>query len=476
MKNNLALSRLLSLAASLLIAHATAHAASNDIMEKMFNSMINVTPGKIVETQSAGVIAGPSIYVRNKISNIQLASFEPPHFKAGCGGIDLYTGSFSFINKDALIQAARNIASNAVPYAFNLAIGTLCPKCEQYMNDLQKIQNALSQASLNSCKIASTLVDSFAKEPLQDFATYLGIEKGAASDNHAAKNNPTKTATQIIWDADPQQASDELEHNTAWDALTNAKIPTWYLENLANGDDDQFKRMIMTFTGTLITRYEKGADGNVKDIPDTRTIPPTIDFLTFLSDSNASVSIYECDDDDDQCLFPDPTETPPQNITLPSLKALVRKAILGDAEAGELGILNKMTARKASDGLTFTTNEKNFIAAVPGSVLATLRSLASKTSVAKQYGLITADHLAAQMTADLLLDILQNVKLAVARMPRSPISNARDPASIPFMRQLDELSAQVRDQLRFVNERFAHAQAQMQTAALLRANISQNTR
>ncbi len=53
----------------------------------------------------------------------------PPSFSAGCGGIDLFGGSFSFINMNQFVDLMRAVASNAAGYAFQLAINAMCPDC-----------------------------------------------------------------------------------------------------------------------------------------------------------------------------------------------------------------------------------------------------------------------------------------------------------------------------------------------------------
>ncbi len=45
-----------------------------------------------------------------------------PDINAGCGGIDAYLGSFSFINGDQLQRFVKQIMSNAAGYFFDLAL------------------------------------------------------------------------------------------------------------------------------------------------------------------------------------------------------------------------------------------------------------------------------------------------------------------------------------------------------------------
>ncbi len=47
---------------------------------------------------------------------IQLVSMTLPDINAGCGGIDAYLGSFSYINSEQLQRFAKQIMSNAAGY------------------------------------------------------------------------------------------------------------------------------------------------------------------------------------------------------------------------------------------------------------------------------------------------------------------------------------------------------------------------
>jgi conjugative transfer pilus assembly protein TraH len=47
-----------------------------------------------------------------------------PSVKAGCGGIDIFTGGFSFINTDQIV-AAMKAAANGAAFVFDLAINAI---------------------------------------------------------------------------------------------------------------------------------------------------------------------------------------------------------------------------------------------------------------------------------------------------------------------------------------------------------------
>jgi hypothetical protein len=114
-----------------------AHADLADELDAMFGSLVNVTNPTAHLGQRRGVLSGGSVFARNRILNTNLVNIVPPSFEAGCGGIDVFAGSFSFVSRGQLTQLIRAIASNAASYAFKLALDSMCQNCGQVMDSLQ---------------------------------------------------------------------------------------------------------------------------------------------------------------------------------------------------------------------------------------------------------------------------------------------------------------------------------------------------
>lgn len=128
----------------------------------MFGEMSNITNPGVFETQRRGVISGGSIYVRNPMMTTSLVNLQMPSWKAGCGGIDLFGGSFSFINADQFVQLLRTVAANAKGYAFQVALDIACPQCMTWINNLQAKIQELNNLSANSCQLANGIVNDVA--------------------------------------------------------------------------------------------------------------------------------------------------------------------------------------------------------------------------------------------------------------------------------------------------------------------------
>lgn len=91
-------------------------AGMQDNLEKAFSHLgmaNNVTDAGGYQDQTGGFYTGGSVFARSKVNNAELFSLQMPHYRSGCGGIDLFMGGFSYINAAAFTQLLRNIGSNA---------------------------------------------------------------------------------------------------------------------------------------------------------------------------------------------------------------------------------------------------------------------------------------------------------------------------------------------------------------------------
>ena len=137
-----------------LISTVTFANVSNDL-GSFFNHLgytENATNPTAYQGQSAGFYTGGSLYARDTVRNYQLLSVNLPSVTAGCGGIDAFTGSFSFINSSELVNALKNVANNAVSYAFMLGLETMTPEIANEMEYFQSMANNINQMNVQSCE------------------------------------------------------------------------------------------------------------------------------------------------------------------------------------------------------------------------------------------------------------------------------------------------------------------------------------
>lgn len=129
----------------------------NDALNAMFYRA--TTDARAYDSQRrSGYVAG-SMSFRAPVRSYNIVAFDPPRMRMGCSGLDLYGGSFSFVNGEQLKLLIKQIGSSALGYAVYLAINEMCKPCGATISFLQKIMTEMNSMNLNSCKVAKGLVN-----------------------------------------------------------------------------------------------------------------------------------------------------------------------------------------------------------------------------------------------------------------------------------------------------------------------------
>ncbi|TVQ35656.1 MAG: conjugal transfer protein, partial [Geminicoccaceae bacterium] len=142
----------LALVAALVLPAAPARADIQQALNLQLNALTTLSQPGVYEGAMARTATGGYLRVRNRITNLNVVGFQPPSFSAGCGGIDFFGGSFSFINAAQFTQLLRTIAANAAGYAFAIALEQLCPICMKTIAMLQKLIQDMNAMLGNSCQ------------------------------------------------------------------------------------------------------------------------------------------------------------------------------------------------------------------------------------------------------------------------------------------------------------------------------------
>ncbi len=82
---------------SLLLITMPAVASVNSDLNNFYSSLGyegNSTQGHAYEGEEAGYYSGGGLFLRNQVRSLQLVQITLPSFSAGCGGIDLFLGSY----------------------------------------------------------------------------------------------------------------------------------------------------------------------------------------------------------------------------------------------------------------------------------------------------------------------------------------------------------------------------------------------
>jgi conjugative transfer pilus assembly protein TraH len=357
---NLILTGILSL---VFLLHATvAQATLQNEMLGMFNSMSNVTEGGYHQSMGRGVVQGPGVAIRNNRVRTDLMNFRPPSISAGCGGIDMFMGSFSFISADQFVHLMEAVATNAAGYAFKLAVSTMCPSCDAAVSHLQNIITKLNGMAGDSCKIAEEGVN-LARDAMDSTGLSKSIEAGPlASMNVAAGTvddafkgflNTLNTGSNI----GKASAADvnAMLGNVAWKVLQRNN----FMSSAFSSGDNDLAEALMSVTGTVIgSKKDEGDDAAGPSIEPHMPILKIKDLIEGAQGGGADPpKRYSCADTG-QCLSLDTVD-----YNFEGLEKMVKDLLLG--ADGNADTDDSFIYKLINNTGTLTDKEKQLIRVAP---------------------------------------------------------------------------------------------------------------
>lgn len=277
----------------LLFCSSTTFASMQSDLKSAFekiNVVSNTTPA--YEAQSVGYYSGGSMYARSAVRNQNIANITLPKTSAGCGGIDMHFGGFSFITNDQAKNLAKNIMGDAVSYGFNIALETISPLIANSYKDLRNVVNEVNNMNINSCETAVGLVGSVfpkTEESQRQICQSLANQSGYFSDYANARMECGNSSSR-------QGAFDELRKkggyedfllddlNFAWKAITS---------NPLFSNDQELAEVMMSVSGTII--YKSGGRRNNAQKHQLPSLAISEDFINALM-NGGKIKIYRCDD------------------------------------------------------------------------------------------------------------------------------------------------------------------------------------
>lgn len=155
-------------------------------LEKAFDALTSTTRPGVYHSQIRGYMTGGGFQVHFPSYAVDLISLSPPHYSAGCNGIDLYLGGLSYISGKQFVYLLRGIAANTMGYSFGLAMRTLCPVCATTVSQLQKVAQAANHFAINQCQVSMGLVNAVTSQQagrhMASLAALEGARTGKTSD------------------------------------------------------------------------------------------------------------------------------------------------------------------------------------------------------------------------------------------------------------------------------------------------------
>jgi conjugative transfer pilus assembly protein TraH len=233
--------------------------ASDNGMQQLFDEMGaygNATGPGAYRAQGMNIATGGNLFMRVPQRNTSVVGAQLPSLRVGCGGIDLYAGSFSFISKSELVSMMKNIGSSAVSYAFKLALDSISPQINKTLTELQQTAQDLNGMNINSCEAGEALARGTSgdwQRTSQYFAKVTAPVSGLFADHSEARaavqadNAKVNAALNAVSDA-PTRAQ-VMPGNIAWRALSKL-----------SGLDVEDRQILMALSGTTIISADQPAD------------------------------------------------------------------------------------------------------------------------------------------------------------------------------------------------------------------------
>lgn len=443
-----------AIAGILAITFSTSSVASvQSQMQEWFNEMGaygNVTGAQIVTGQTGTSYMGGSVYMRTPVRNYQIASFSPPSVRAGCGGIDAFAGSFSFINSENFTALLRNVANNAVGYAFQIAIESVSPEMAGVLKYLQDQAAKINSMTQNSCQLAQGIVNDVGFPDMLNQKEYANrVSNGASFLNMFSDAFESKAKT----DNDPNAASSVTAQTKTNDPALGEVIDpgniVWNALNKTNIPDDELKRMMMSFIGTYILLASSSTDNKV---PRTGIQPGILSFIDLIGSPNQEFipdkRIYSCTSD-----TPHPCATMDETTTqIPSLAYKVKKSI----EKGQTAIWNRTNVLS---GLSTTDASIYQNTAVP------VWRLTSASAITNGVPDLLIDEYSRVIAAELAYKWYSDVLKVLSRS----LAKAQEKGAPAIAKAISELNG-------YVNTSRSQAAAEMQKIHTTSMNIAQMQR
>ena len=346
----------------------------------------NVSQAQAWQGQAAGYFSGGSVYLRNPVKNVQLISMQLPSLNAGCGGIDSYLGAFSMISGEEIQRFAKQIMSNALGYAFDLALQTMVPELKQAKDFLQKLASDVNSMNMSSCQAAQGIIGGLwpvTQVSQQKICQDIAGENHLFADWAASRQGCTvgKQGDNVTSKASDAEKDQVLKNkNLIWDSLS---------KNGLLGGDRALKELVMSTVGSII--FNKDGDVTIlTPLVDNR------DLIKVLM-RGGTAKVYGCDEAS-LCLGPVVA-----NLSISESHALVTlvKNLM-------LSMQNKLV-----DDRPLTDQEKGFVNTTSVPVLKYLTN-AQSMGMSATYLLQVSDFIAQDLMIQYLQELVKQASMSLA--------------------------------------------------------------
>jgi len=312
-------------------------------LDSFFNDVgfsSNTTNVQAFESQASGFFGGGSVYARTPIRNYRLVTLDLPDYRAGCGGIDLFTGSMSFISGEKLKEFGVQVMKSTGAYSADIILSTTVPQLKYIRDNLQATVQKLNQTSINSCEMAQNLVGGLwpkteaSQEKICTDQRRMG-KNGVASDYVAAHMDCAgfwrKETMDKASNDDTVKKQVVMNKNLVWSLLQDTGL---------TDNNQELAELMMSLTGSVII----DADGKVTQVPSLLEGSGLIE--TLLGISGTEGKIWHCTEKS-KCM----------KVNLASLKVSEEGSLTGRVRS----IIRELDQKLKNDE-AFSDTDKSFLA------------------------------------------------------------------------------------------------------------------
>lgn len=325
----------------LILSTPVAYASFLDDFYNAAGGQVNVTPAQIRKIGSGGYVTGGSVVWRVPAKTFTPYRWSPPGMKAGCGGIDLWMGSFGFADASEFVEYLRQVGQNAIGVFFKMALQSMSPDLNAVIESLAKDNNMMNVFNKTSCQAAQSLLTGagITSQSMQEWrtnATAFFRGEGIVSDAVVGEKRVGSDMSQAITGNDlgakPNsggKTQGKAEQNFLWTAMNTGTITDF---------DDSLKEMAMSMLGVEVIRR----NGQTAEVNVTAPTLSMDDFVGSYDTPSVSLKVVTCDEPE-ACLNP--------SIVSKSFPTLANKVYVALK-----GVSDKVVARQALDDSPTSTD------------------------------------------------------------------------------------------------------------------------
>lgn len=299
-------------------------------------TMSNATKGAIISDQQGGYMTGGSILLRGpRPKTLQPLVVQTPKFSydACTGSADFRFGGLSYITAPEFNRFFKSMSTATGAYAVKMLIKSACPQCEDIMSYLETVARDINGLMLDQCSAAQKIAGgTFAalsnanQQKCMMQGNIAGSKKDMFESSEQCKANPDYYGE--VGEKDELKSLLGNEFNLVWKAITKDM-----------GDDDSFKELIMSVSGTIIGRKVNGSY-QFTPKPSLVLSNDLLEQYIGISGDGTKIKLYRCDNKE-KCLEPKEVEEAlAQNDTLRGNISRILAVLVAKVAKGEGGKLS----------------------------------------------------------------------------------------------------------------------------------------